>query len=400
LQEAPDPLSTIVWGNWLDIHPATADACGLSDGDIAAVEAPGSTIHLSVRKTTQVHPHCLAVAFGQGHTALGRLAAGKGANVFRLLAAMPLAGAFGRVKLAKTDRHDMFIYMSDSQRQYGREILQWAGLDEVRSLAPGAGEPLRLPLPEGYDERLDLYPKRNYKGHRWAMVVDLDRCTGCGACSVACYAENNLAVVGPDACRKGREMAWLKVTPYLDKSQRRLAHLPLPCMQCDAAPCEPVCPVFAAVHTAEGLNAQVYNRCIGTRYCSNNCPYKVRRFNWLDTKWESPLDWQLNPDVSVRCRGVMEKCTFCIQRIHAAEFTAKREGRAVGDGEIVPACAQTCPAKAIVFGDLADETTQVARLTRNDPRRYHVLEDLNTKPAVTYLRRIDRSDRAAQGPAT
>ena len=400
LQEAPDPISTVVWGNWLDIHPTTADAYGLSDGDIAAVDGPGSTIYLSVRKTTGVHETCLAAALGQGHTALGRVAQGRGANVFRLLTALPQEDAFVRVKLAKTDRHDMFIYMSDSQQQFGREILQWAGLGEVRSFSPGQGDKLRLPLPEGYDDRFDLYPKRNYKGHRWAMVVDLDRCTGCGACSVACYAENNLPVVGAEACRKGREMAWLKVTPYWDKSQRRQGYLPLPCMQCDAAPCEPVCPVFAAVHTAEGLNAQVYNRCIGTRYCSNNCPYKVRRFNWLETRWESPLEMQLNPDVSVRCRGVMEKCTFCIQRIHAAELAAKHEGRPVRDGEIVPACAQTCPAKAIVFGDLTDEKALVTQLTRKDPRRYHVLEELNTKPAVTYLRRIDRSGDAGQGPTT
>ena len=168
----------------------------------------------------------------------------------------------------------------------------------------------------------------------------------------------------------------------------RVGFLPLPCQHCDAAPCEPVCPVFAAVHNEEGLNAQIYNRCIGTRYCANNCPYKVRRFNWFDTGWKHPLDWQLNPDVSVRCRGVMEKCTFCVQRIHRVERQARLEGRAVRDGEVVPACVQTCPSGVYTFGDLLDPESTVSKLTREDVRRYQVLGELNTKPAVTYLRKI------------
>ena len=256
-------------------------------------------------------------------------------------------------------------------------------------MKPPDGDKLILPLPEGYDSSRDLYPPREYKKHRWAMAIDLHRCTGCGACAVACYAENNIAAVGHDHCAQGREMAWLKVTPYLDESDpKRLGWLVLPCQHCDAAPCEPVCPVFAAVHNEEGLNAQVFNRCIGTRYCSNNCPYKVRRFNWHNQEWPKPLDVQLNPEVTVRCRGVMEKCTFCVQRIRAAEYKASIERRAVRDGEIQPACVQSCPTRAIVFGDLRDEGSEVSRLTRRDCRRYHLLEELNTKPAVTYLRRI------------
>jgi molybdopterin-containing oxidoreductase family iron-sulfur binding subunit len=185
-------------------------------------------------------------------------------------------------------------------------------------------------------------------------------------------------------------MAWLRVAPYRKPEHPgRLSWLPLLCQHCDAAPCEPVCPVFAAMHNEEGLNAQIYNRCIGTRYCSNNCPYKVRRFNWVNIRWRAPLDLQLNPEVTVRARGVMEKCTFCVQRIRQVEYQAKRERRAIRDGEIQPACAQSCPTRAFTFGDLLDPEAQVTRLTRGDPRRYHVLEELNTKPAVTFLRKVD-----------
>jgi molybdopterin-containing oxidoreductase family iron-sulfur binding subunit len=196
-------------------------------------------------------------------------------------------------------------------------------------------------------------------------------------------------VVGEHECERGQEMPWLQVVPYRrEGDRRRLGFIPIMCQHCDAAPCEPVCPVFASVHNEEGLNAQIYNRCIGTRYCSNNCPYKVRRFNWLNWEFKKPLQWQLNPEVTVRVRGVMEKCTFCIQRIRQAEFRAKRENRRVRDGEVQPACVQSCPTRAYTFGDLLDPEAEVSRLTRQDPRRYHVLEELNVKPAVTYLKRI------------
>jgi Fe-S-cluster-containing dehydrogenase component len=279
---------------------------------------------------------------------------------------------------------------SGVQDQGGRELLQWVEAEKLAAMKPGDGTPLILPLPEGYRPDKDIYPPHEYKEHRWAMVVDLARCTGCGACAVACYAENNIAVVGAESVARGHHMPWLQVVPYREDGQpgSRLGFLPLACQHCDAAPCEPVCPVYASVHNDEGLNAQVYNRCVGTRYCMNNCPYKVRRFNWKNEDWANPLDWQLNPDVTVRVRGVMEKCTFCIQRIRAAEYRAKREGRKVRDGEVQPACAQSCPTRAYTFGDLLDPEAAVTKLTRLDPRRYHVLEQLNTKPAVAYLRRI------------
>jgi Fe-S-cluster-containing dehydrogenase component len=230
------------------------------------------------------------------------------------------------------------------------------------------------------------------------MVIDLSRCVGCETCMAACYAENNLGVVGKEWVGQGREMYWLRLTRYFDWSGAHspALFLPMLCQQCDAAPCEPVCPVFAAAHTEEGLNQQVYNRCIGTRYCSNNCPYKVRRFNWRNYDWPEPLTWQLNPDVTPRSRGVMEKCTFCVQRIRDAEYLAKREGRAVQDGEIQPACVQACPANVFTFGDLLNPNSAVSRLAREDPRHFQVLQDLNTKPAVIYLRKVF-NDREPEG---
>ena len=220
------------------------------------------------------------------------------------------------------------------------------------------------------------------------MAIDLDRCTGCQACVVACYAENNIPVNGPEAAMRGRNQAWLRIQRSIDTggAKAKISFLPSLCQHCDRAPCEPVCPVYATYHTSEGLNAMVYNRCIGTRYCSNNCPYDARVFNWRDPQFETPLDLQLNPDVSVRSKGVMEKCTFCVQRIRSAENEAKNERRNLYDGEVVPACAQTCPSRAITFGDLEDPAARINRV-RQDPRAYRLLEDLATGPAVTYLAR-------------
>jgi molybdopterin-containing oxidoreductase family iron-sulfur binding subunit len=231
-----------------------------------------------------------------------------------------------------------------------------------------------------------LYPPPEHPKHRWAMAIDLDRCSGCQACVVACYAENNIPVMGPAFASSGRDMAWLRIERHFEP-EGGIDFLPMLCQQCGNAPCEPVCPVYATYHTPEGLNAQVYNRCVGTRYCSNNCPYKVRTFNYKDPQFPSPLEMQLNPDVSVRSKGVMEKCTFCVQRVRYGESSAKGEGRAVRDGEIVPACAQTCAGQAIVFGDANDPNSQVSRLQR-DGRGFHALEELNTAPAVTYLARV------------
>jgi len=223
---------------------------------------------------------------------------------------------------------------------------------------------------------------------KWAMAIDLDRCTGCGACVVACVAENNIPVVGEAEVEKGRLMQWIRVARYWEGEhpEAQAVYLPVPCMQCERAPCETVCPVYATYHNEDGLNAMVYNRCVGTRYCGNNCPYSVRVFNWFDHTWEKPLDEQLSPDLTTRSRGVMEKCTFCIQRIRRAKETAAEEGREIRDGEAIPACVQTCPPGALLFGNLADPHSEIARELK-DPRRFRLMEHLGTEPRVVYLKR-------------
>jgi molybdopterin-containing oxidoreductase family iron-sulfur binding subunit len=220
------------------------------------------------------------------------------------------------------------------------------------------------------------------------MAVDLDRCTGCEACVTACRAENNIPVVGDNEAARGRVINWIRIERYWEGEfpDVRLKFRPVMCQQCDAAPCESVCPTYASHHTEEGLNAQVYNRCIGTRYCANACPYNVRFFEFFNSSWDKPLHLQLNPDVSVREVGVMEKCTFCVQRIKAAEIDAEANKRQLKDGDLTTACAQACPAKALVFGDLNDPESEVARLSRS-PRGSKLLEDLGTLPKVTYLQR-------------
>jgi molybdopterin-containing oxidoreductase family iron-sulfur binding subunit len=243
-----------------------------------------------------------------------------------------------------------------------------------------------------YDPAADADPESPY---RWGMSIDLDACTGCGACITACHRENNIAVIGEENVILGREMHWIRIERYIEHQGDKIEvrHSPMLCQHCGAAPCENVCPVLATYHNNEGLNVMVPNRCIGTRYCSNNCSYKVRRFNHFpyDQEVPAPENLVLNPDVTVRSKGVMEKCTFCVQRISAAKDQAIAENRTVGDGEITPACAQTCPSQAIVFGNLRDKQSRVSQL-RGDARAYRVLDHLFTRPAVSYLESIRRDD--------
>ena len=344
------------------------------------------------------------VPVGQGHTEFGRWASGQGVNPITALnpSVDPDAGApsFATLltSLEKSGRHVKLASTSGSRVALHRKIALTVPLEqighEIGHEKPGLtmdSFPLTPPTPEGYDPKRDLYPPHDHEGYRWAMIVDMDRCIGCSACVAACYAENNIGIVGEKRILEGREMAWLQIQRYHDPADMaRLTFLPMMCQHCDNAPCEAVCPVYAPHHSKEGLNNQIYNRCIGTRFCAQNCPYKVRRFNWFDWQWPEPLPMQLNPNVTVRSKGVMEKCSFCIQRIKVAHNTAKNEKRAIRDGEVVPACAQTCPTGALTFGSLMDPASRVSRLIK-DPRAYQVMGYLNTKPAVIYLKKVTQT---------
>jgi Fe-S-cluster-containing dehydrogenase component len=244
-----------------------------------------------------------------------------------------------------------------------------------------------MPLPEGWDKKKDFYPTHRHVDYRWGMVIDIDRCIGCEACVVACYMENNVGIVGKQNMLLGRQMSWIHVERYYEPDQPYVRFIPLLCQHCDSAPCESVCPMFAPQHSQEGINNQVYNRCIGTRDCNINCPWKVRRFNWFTWSHDYPLGWQLNPDVTVRQKGVMEKCSFCIQRIVKAKTDATSQSRKIKDGEFTTACAETCPTDAIVFGNLMDPESRVSKLL-DQGRAYQTLGQLNTKPAVIYLKKI------------
>ena len=375
LQELPDPITLAVWDTWAEIHPKDAAALNVKTGDRVRVSSSTGQVEVAAYVYPGVYPGAIAIPLGQGHTAYGRYATGVGAN------AAALGASGGTVRIERLAAASELVTTGGHDLQENRRIARSRATNEH-------------PAEHPHHPEISLYPEHGHKKHRWAMAIDLDLCTGCSACVTACYAENNLPVVGRQEVARGREMSWIRLQRYFGPGDKvsdpfRVDWIPMLCQQCDNAPCEPVCPVFAAYHTEEGINGQVYNRCVGTRYCSNNCPYKTRRFNWREAQWPAPLDWQLNPDVTTRSKGVMEKCTFCVQRIVAAKDAARRAGRPLADGDATPACAQSCPAKAIVFGDLDDEKSRIHAIWHH-PRRYRVLEELNTRPAVIYLERERR----------
>jgi molybdopterin-containing oxidoreductase family iron-sulfur binding subunit len=403
LQEIPDPISQVVWDSWADINPKTAKKLGIVHGDLIRITSPVGTVETAAYLHYGVHEDAVAVPMGQGHTHSGRNADLRGVNVMTLLpltvdkASGSLAYLATRVKVERLGAKAALVQNDGSPRQMGREIIRTMPLQQAR-----AG---KAPQPEHPERPNSFYPPREkqegspgyYETYRWGMTVDVDRCTGCSACVAACYAENNIPVVGKERVAVGREMSWIRIERYLEGEGDSYETLmqPMFCQQCSNAGCEAVCPVYATYHNPEGLNAQIYNRCVGTRYCSNNCAYKVRRFNWFNYEWEAPLHMQLNPDVTVRSKGVMEKCTFCVQRIQRAKQNANKEGRDVGEGEIVPACVQTCPTQALAFGNLADPKSAIAKKAAREEgvektrvRQYEVLAELRQQPAVTYLRKV------------
>ena len=422
LQELPDPVSKIAWHSWIEVHPDTAARWGLATGDFLVLTSDFGSQKFPAWITPSVRPDTLAVPTGQGHTAYGRYAQDRSANAFELLDRKP--NAYGGRTFAvgatatKTGEHRKIVTTEGNPRERGRGSVEVLGLARAKALHAGDHPFHHEETPEYAAEAVEWWAERqhektelgDYRGEqpRWGLAIDLAKCTGCSACVTACYAENNIATVGEDLMQRGREMSWLRLERYWLTDDHGVpqgaVNSPMLCQQCGNAPCEPVCPVYAAYHTPDGLNGQVYNRCVGTRYCSNNCPYKVRYFNWYNyaeregayEAWPEPLSMLLNPDVTVREKGVMEKCTFCVQRIRGAQNQARLEDRNVRDGDIVTACQQSCPSDAIVFGDLNDRRSRVYELAGN-PRGYHVLAGLNTKPAITYLARVVAQDTPSHG---
>jgi anaerobic selenocysteine-containing dehydrogenase/Fe-S-cluster-containing dehydrogenase component len=482
LQELPDPVTKICWSSWVEIHPETAQRLGIDRGDILEVKTANGTVRAPAFPYLGVHKDAIAIPLGQGHRAAnavptfnpmthtageiqwgyGRYARNLGINAFDLLpVGTHAAGGFiwtaTKATVTKTGDHETLPSTEGSARQHGRGIAQAINGADLNKPGGGeGGEPkealpgdasheflpgLRSPVaadaqgelgaPTAADQGKNkgMYRDDDIRGmakRRWAMTVDLARCTGCSACITACNAENNVPTVGafwqnatifadqkPGLnIARGREMSWIRLERYFEGNPDgkfgqdfETRFVPMLCQQCGNAPCEPVCPVYATYHAPDGLNVQVYNRCVGTRYCSNNCPYKVRYFNWFgygesDRKqyaFPEPLDWQLNPDVTVRGKGVMEKCSFCVQRIREAENRATVEHRELQPDEFTVACAQGCPSRAITFGDAADPNWTVAQLA-HDKRAYHVFEELNTYTAVVYLKKVNHPAAGATAP--
>ena len=395
LQELPDPVSKVTWGNYAAVAPSVASRLGVSSGDVVALDTGTSRIELPVCVQPGQSPRAISVALGYGRRQAGRVGGGVGTNAYalvRLVAGMRRYSRTG-VTIARTGRVDPLAATQTHHSMEGRTIVQETTLAAWLA-SSSAAHPGQAP----HAEVPSLWAERPSGAHAWGMAIDLNSCNGCSACITACQAENNVPVVGKDEVRRGREMHWMRIDRYYTGSEDDPGTLvqPMMCQHCNNAPCEPVCPVLATVHSSDGLNQQVYNRCIGTRYCENNCPYKVRRFNWFEYARNSSFDFNmnsalgamtLNPDVAVRSRGVMEKCSLCVQRIQAGKLAAEQDGRPVADGDIKTACQQVCPADAIVFGDLSDPESHVSRLNRSE-RRYRVLEELGTRPNVSYLAKV------------
>jgi molybdopterin-containing oxidoreductase family iron-sulfur binding subunit len=401
LQELPKPVTKLTWDNAALIGPGMARRLDLSDGDLIEIRHDGRLLRIPVWISPGHAADAVTINAGYGRTRAGRLGNGTGFNAWVLRGSQ--APWFGAAEISATgDRYNL-IGTQDHWAIEGRNVIRAAPVAEYKANPKFAAAMEHMSLDRG----ITLYPEFEYTGYAWGMAIDLNTCTGCSACVVACQAENNIPVVGKVQVGRNREMHWLRIDRYFTGDAAHpesfdapdVYYQPMPCQHCEKAPCEVVCPVAATTHSAEGLNDMVYNRCVGTRYCSNNCPYKVRRFNFLLYQdWETPtFKLQRNPDVTVRSRGVIEKCTYCVQRINAARIQAKREEREIRDGEILTACQSVCPADAIVFGNINDPKSRVAQL-KASPRNYGLLEELNTRPRTTYLAAVRNPNPALPAP--
>jgi molybdopterin-containing oxidoreductase family iron-sulfur binding subunit len=442
LQEFPDPITKLSWDNAAIIDPNTADKLGLSHGDRITIEAGGRRMKCAVYILPGGAPGSVTVALGYGRTAAENIGTDVGFDAYQIrttTAPWGYRGASikkmgGSYTLATTQDHWAIDELGKAERERRSQwLVREISLSEMDHAEEAVAHKLHpgihhVPTQEQGNKTIPLQiwdePQRFDLGQQWGMAIDLTACIGCGACMIACQAENNIPVVGKEYVQRGREMHWIRVDRYFRGDPRKpeevgAVHQPVACQHCETAPCESVCPVAATTHDSEGLNVMVYNRCVGTRYCSNNCPYKVRRFNWFDWNWKDPRKGDLsgfypgipdqqqleidpirqlgfNPEVTVRMRGVMEKCTFCVQRIKAVTIRARNDNRVVKDGEITPACAQTCPTEAIVFGNLNDPNARVTKAHQSH-RAYQMLRELNTRPRNHYLARVTNSGAAAAG---
>jgi len=449
MQEIPDPVARASWLSWLEINDKTCEKLGVDYGEVVEVSTDAGSVTLPVYPRGAIQEDVIAIATGQGHTVGhyaslagdGRPGVARGVSAFSLLAdgadangAQTFLNTRANVTVTGLYQRIPLTQFTDNQRE--RDL---APTISLAAIANGEGH-LADPQPDhggGHEKAIDDHGDGDGHGdghgdgghhfifpydmandaapddpYRWAMTIDNDKCNGCGACVAACYTENNIPIVGEEGMAMHREMSWIRIERYVDDGDRSdgverrphpdreelgksdVRYSPMLCQQCGAAPCEAVCPVIATYHTPDGLNGMVYNRCVGTRYCANNCTYKVRRFNYWDysrENWPGNMNLMNNPDVTTRQQGVMEKCTFCVQRIHTARQKAKDEGREIADGEVKTACQQTCPSQAIEFGNAKDKQSQVVKTADDEKRAFHSLHILNTRPAITYLKQVDRS---------
>ena len=391
LQELPDPVTKTTWGNYAAIAPAMAKKLNVKDGDVLRLKTENGQIELPVFTQPGQEPLTISVALGYGRRQVGRAGQNVGVNAYPLIGAESGHRLYraNNVQVEKTGRTEKVASTQTHFSMEGRPIVLETSLEELHNGTEAASEAEVQPT---------LWAERLHGEHSWGLAIDMNSCTGCSACVVACQSENNVPVVGRDQIERIRIMHWIRIDRYYSGPEENpvSVHQPMMCQHCQNAPCETVCPVLATSTSSEGLNQQVYNRCIGTRYCANNCPYKVRRFNWynytenpqFDFNMESPLGRMvLNPDVAVRSRGVMEKCSMCVQRIQLAKNVALQGKRELADGDIQTACQQACPTQAIVFGDLKDPNSRVSQMQRSR-RHYQVLDDLGTRPNVGYLKKV------------